>query len=68
MNPAKQRITEIQNLLTDIDGDPTHPANDARHPKHTICLIGVSTLQFELTGLHTEATVNRLLNSPQVQL
>lgn len=59
MNLAKQRINEIQNLLADIDCDPTHPANDARHPKHELCLIGINNLQFELTGLHTEATANR---------
>jgi len=68
MNPAKQRIDEIENLLADIDGDPTHPANDSRHPKHGLCLIGIDSLRFELIGLHTEATLERLFNSAQVRL
>jgi len=39
------RIREAQTLMEDIDNNPLHPANDARHPEHAASLEAYRALE-----------------------
>jgi hypothetical protein len=41
----KSALRDAIRLLDEIDGDPLHPVNDARHPKHQACVQAYDELE-----------------------
>lgn len=61
-------LRQAMRLLTEIDDNPVHPANDSRHPEHLACLQAYSDLEQWVTEQQAlRAKINKLYGLDDLQ-